>query len=49
MPHPARCTYAAAHLQSIAYTPYAMNIHDQQAAARSRYDYSVVHINYAVT
>ena len=40
---PARCTHAAAHLQSIAYTPYAcgaqralhMNIHDRQAAARS--------------
>jgi len=42
---PARCTHAAAHFQSIAYTPYAVtpaapsapcsiNIHDRQAAAR---------------
>ena len=26
-----------------------MNIHDRQAAARSGYDYGVVHINYVVT
>jgi len=26
-----------------------MNIHDRQAADRSRYDYGVVHINHVVT
>ena len=40
-PRPARCTHAAAHIQSIALTPAstsapcAMNIHDGQAPARS--------------
>ena len=39
-PHPTSGTHAAAHLQSVAYTPYAcsacvMNIHDRQAVARS--------------
>ena len=31
------------------YMPYAMNIHDRQAAAHSGHDYGVVHINYVVT
>ena len=46
---------AAAHLQSIAYTPYAyapcpMNIHDRQAAARSGrgVETGLVDIHYAV-
>ena len=45
------CSPAPAHtrLTSAAPSaPSAMNIHDRQAAARSGYDYRVVHINYVV-
>jgi len=55
MPHPAHCTHAMVHVQSIAYTSYAcsaqlaLNIHYRQASVRSGYDYGVVHIKYVVT
>ena len=42
-PQPTRLTPAAPG------APCVMNIHDRQAAARSGYDYGVVHINYVVT
>ena len=55
MPSPlyaARCSPAPAHTRFTPAAPSApstMNIHDRQAAARSGYDYGVVHINYVVT
>ena len=47
--------HAAAQLQpihalpAVPSAPFSMNIHYQQAAARSGYDYGVVHIKYVVT
>jgi len=48
----ARCSPAPAHTRltpAAPSTPCAMNIHYRQAAARSGYDYGVVHIKYVVT
>ena len=47
----ARCSPAPTHTRltpAAPSAPCAMNIHDRQAAARSGYDYGVVHINYVV-
>ena len=55
MPPPlnaARCSPAPAHTRltpAAPSAPCAMNIHDRQAAARSGYDYGVVHIKYIET
>ena len=51
-PRPARCTHAAAHLQSIAYIPYACGaqralLHEYSWS--TGYDHAVVHINHVVT